>query len=57
MFANDIENGKRRSDIGVTYADDVLRLMDIFRARGLANLAGDFDDGATLQGVAHRASE
>lgn len=34
--ANDIENGKRRSDIGVTYADDVLRLMDIFRARGLA---------------------
>lgn len=34
--ATDIENGKRRSDIGVAYADDVLRLMDIFRARGLA---------------------
>lgn len=34
--ANDIETGKRRSDIGITYADDVLRLMDIFRRRGLA---------------------
>ena len=29
ISAADIESGKRRSDIGITYADDVLRLMDI----------------------------
>lgn len=34
--ANDIEHGKRRSDIGITYAEDVLRLMDVFRTMGLA---------------------
>ena len=36
ISAADIESGKRRSDIGITYADDVLRLMDIFRGRDLA---------------------
>lgn len=36
ISAADIESGKRRSDIGITYADDVLRLMDIFRSRDLA---------------------
>ena len=34
--ANDIEQGKRRSDIGITYGEDVLRLMDVFRGMGLA---------------------
>ena len=36
ISAADIESGKRRSDIGITYADDVLRPMDIFRGRDLA---------------------
>ena len=33
--ANDIEADKRRSDTGVSYADDVLRLLDAFRGMGL----------------------
>ena len=33
--ANDIEKSKRRSDLGITYDDDVLRLMDAFREHGL----------------------
>ena len=33
--ANDIEHDKRRSDIGISYADDVLRLLDIFRSMGI----------------------
>ncbi len=32
--ANDIEKSKIRSDLGITYDDDVLRLMDIFRSMG-----------------------
>lgn len=32
--ANDIEGGKKRSDIGITYDDDVLRLLDIYHERG-----------------------
>lgn len=32
--ANHIENNKRRSDLGITYDEDVLRLMDIFRGMG-----------------------
>ena len=35
LSANDIEGSKRRSDIGITYDDDVLRLMDAFQALGL----------------------
>lgn len=31
--ANDIEKNKYRSDLGITYDSDVLRLIDIFRAR------------------------
>ena len=34
--APDIEKGKRRSDIGITYDEDVLRLMDIFGQLGFA---------------------
>lgn len=30
--ADNIENAKRRSDIGITYGEDTLRLMDAFRA-------------------------
>ena len=33
--ADHIEGGKRRSDIGITYDEDALRLMDAFRAMGL----------------------
>ena len=33
--AKDIEGGKRRSDIGITYEDDALRLMDAFQSLGL----------------------
>ncbi len=33
--ADNIESSKRRSDIGITYEEDTLRLMDSFRARGL----------------------
>lgn len=32
--ANDIEKSKIRGDLGITYDDDVLRLMDIFRSMG-----------------------
>ena len=32
--ANDIENGKVRGDLGITYDEDVLRLMDIFKGMG-----------------------
>ncbi len=33
--AQDIEKNKRRSDIGIGYDEDVLRLMDMFRTMGL----------------------
>ena len=33
--ANDIEKNKRRSDLGITYDTDVIRLIDIFRDFGL----------------------
>ncbi len=32
--ANDIEKSKRRGDLGITYDEDVLRLMDAFRGMG-----------------------
>lgn len=34
--ANDIEKSKIRGDLGITYDEDVLRLMDIFRSMGFA---------------------
>ena len=34
--ANDIERSKVRGDLGITYDEDVLRLMDIFRSMGFA---------------------
>lgn len=36
ICAADIESRKRRSDIGISYDEDVLRLMDVFRGMGLA---------------------
>ena len=33
--ASDIEKSKKRSDIGITYDADVIRLIDLFRFRGL----------------------
>ena len=35
ISASDIEKNKVRSDIGITYDDDVLRLTDMFRGFGL----------------------
>ncbi|MDO4983941.1 MAG: DUF1846 domain-containing protein [Eubacteriales bacterium] len=35
ISANDIERSKRRGDLGITYDEDTLRLIDAFRARGL----------------------
>ncbi len=32
--ANDIEQNKVRSDLGISYDEDVLRLMDILRGMG-----------------------
>lgn len=32
--AHDLERGKVRADLGITYDDDVLRLVDVFRDRG-----------------------
>ena len=34
--ANDIEKNKMRGDLGITYDEDVLRLLDIFRTMGFA---------------------
>lgn len=36
LNANDIEEDKRRSDLGIPYADDALRLLDIFSGMGIA---------------------
>ena len=35
VCANDIEKNKLRGDLGISYDDDCLRLMDAFRALGL----------------------
>ena len=35
ICASDIEKNKIRGDLGITYDDDVLRLIDIFRGLGL----------------------
>ena len=34
--ANDIEKSKMRGDLGITYDEDVLRLLDIFQSMGFA---------------------
>ena len=35
ISADDIERSKRRGDLGITYEDDTLRLIDAFRGVGL----------------------
>ena len=35
ISANDIEHNKYRSDLGITYDADVLRLIDVFRSKDL----------------------
>jgi uncharacterized protein (UPF0371 family) len=35
ISANDIENNKYRNDLGITYDADVLRLLEIFKKKGL----------------------
>ena len=35
ISANDIEKNKYRSDLGITYDADVIRLLDIFKKKGL----------------------
>ena len=34
--ANHIEKSKTRGDLGITYDEEVLRLLDVFRSRGFA---------------------
>ena len=34
--ANDIEKSKVRGDIGITYEQDILRLMDVYASLGLS---------------------
>ncbi|MBQ3761823.1 MAG: DUF1846 domain-containing protein [Clostridia bacterium] len=34
ICANDIEKNKQRGDLGISYDDDALRLMDVFRSMG-----------------------
>ena len=34
--ANHIEKNKSRGDLGITYDEDVLRLVDLFRGNGMA---------------------
>ncbi|MBR4429161.1 MAG: DUF1846 family protein, partial [Clostridia bacterium] len=34
ICADDIEKNKQRGDLGISYADDTLRLMDVFRSMG-----------------------
>lgn len=34
VSADDIEKNKIRSDLGITYDDDVVRLIDVFRSKG-----------------------
>ena len=36
ISADDIERSKRRGDLGITYDDDLLRLIDAFKAIGLS---------------------
>ena len=35
ISANDIENNKYRNDLGITYDADVIRLLEIFKKKGL----------------------
>ena len=35
VSADDIEKNKIRGDLGITYDDDVVRLVDVFRSKGL----------------------
>ncbi len=35
VSAEDIEHSKEREDLGITYGSDVLRLIDIYRSKGL----------------------
>lgn len=35
VSADDIEKNKIRGDLGITYDDDVIRLVDVFRSKGL----------------------
>ena len=39
ISADDIERNKRRGDLGITYDDDTLRLIDAFRAAGCTSAA------------------
>ena len=46
--AADIEKNKVRGDLGITYDDDVLRLIDIFRGMGF------YVGGVVMSGTAAR---
>ena len=38
ISADDIERNKRRGDLGITYDEDVLRLIDIFQGLSLIHI-------------------
>ena len=51
MNAKDLQRQKVRADLGITYEDDVLRLIDIFRDRGFlvqTVVITQFEDDNTL---------
>lgn len=51
LNAKDLQRNKMRSDVGITYDDDVLRLIDVFRERGflVENVVmTQFDESNTL---------
>ncbi|MDK6567171.1 DUF1846 domain-containing protein [Corynebacterium pyruviciproducens] len=51
MNAKDLQRQKVRADLGITYEDDVLRLIDVFRGRGFlvqTVVITQFEDDNTL---------
>ena len=55
--ANDIEKNKVRGDLGITYDEDVLRLLDIFRTMGFATagvVITRYENQPSAQAFRHR---
>lgn len=55
--ANDIEKNKMRGDLGITYDEDVLRLLDIFRTMGFATagvVITRYENQPSAQAFRHR---
>ena len=57
ICANDIEKNKVRGDLGITYDEDVLRLLDIFRSMGFATagvVITRYENQPSAQAFRHR---